>query len=140
MKIQSVTVEGDVTTSDEETKSNPINCAFNVKQSLWGVGRAVVIHARNLLPLPGFLSSRGDVDDINRAHTSCRGGIDGARWHLSHGILLRLRAVICSLAALERSRSDASLELPNVGHDALPTLSGGANQWQFYQEVLGATD
>jgi len=32
------------------------------------------------------------------------------------------------------------LELPGVGHDALPTLSGGANQWQFYQEVLGATD
>ena len=32
------------------------------------------------------------------------------------------------------------LELPGVGHDALPTLSGGANQWQFYREVLGATD
>ena len=32
------------------------------------------------------------------------------------------------------------LELPGVGHDALPTLSGGANQWEFYQEVLGATE
>lgn len=32
------------------------------------------------------------------------------------------------------------LELPNVGHDPLPTLSGGANPWQFYQDVLGATD
>jgi enterochelin esterase-like enzyme len=32
------------------------------------------------------------------------------------------------------------LELPGVGHDALPTLSGGAGQWEFYQEVLGATE
>lgn len=32
------------------------------------------------------------------------------------------------------------LELPGVGHDALPTLSGGTNQWEFYQETLGATE
>jgi enterochelin esterase-like enzyme len=32
------------------------------------------------------------------------------------------------------------LELPGVGHDALPTLSGGANPWQFYQDTLGATE
>ena len=31
------------------------------------------------------------------------------------------------------------LELPGVGHDALPTLSGGSNQWQFYQATLSAT-
>jgi enterochelin esterase-like enzyme len=32
------------------------------------------------------------------------------------------------------------LELPGVGHEALPTLSGGENQWQFYQETLSATE
>lgn len=32
------------------------------------------------------------------------------------------------------------LELPGVGHSALPTLSGGTNQWQFYQDTLGATE
>jgi enterochelin esterase-like enzyme len=31
------------------------------------------------------------------------------------------------------------IELPGVGHDPLPTLAGGANQWQFYQDTLGAT-
>ncbi len=28
------------------------------------------------------------------------------------------------------------LELNGVGHDPLPTLAGGANQWEFYQETL----
>ena len=32
------------------------------------------------------------------------------------------------------------LELPGVGHDALPTLSGGAKQWEFYQDTLDATE
>lgn len=32
------------------------------------------------------------------------------------------------------------LELPGVGHDPLPTLSGGAGQWEFYQDTLGATE
>ncbi|MFM6127195.1 MAG: alpha/beta hydrolase [Sphaerospermopsis kisseleviana] len=32
------------------------------------------------------------------------------------------------------------LELPNVGHNAMQTLSGGTNQWQFYQDTLGATE
>ncbi|MFM7180439.1 MAG: alpha/beta hydrolase [Verrucomicrobiales bacterium] len=31
------------------------------------------------------------------------------------------------------------LELPNVGHTAMQTLSGGTNQWQFYQDTLSAT-
>lgn len=32
------------------------------------------------------------------------------------------------------------LELPGVGHDPLSTLSGGANQWEFYQDTLGAPE
>jgi hypothetical protein len=30
------------------------------------------------------------------------------------------------------------LELTGVGHTALPTLAGGANQWEFYRDVLSA--
>ena len=32
------------------------------------------------------------------------------------------------------------LELPGAGHDALRTLSGGAKQWEFYQDTLDATE